>query len=66
MELTKEEKLLIGKYIMDLESGNFLIRPRTDEYKKGLYEFCRIREERHTDKKSMLINEYADSCYYSM
>lgn len=63
MELTKEEKNLICRFIIDLESGNHLLRPRDSDYIEKMREFCRIRNEKPQDEKSRLINEFADSCY---
>lgn len=62
--LTKEEIIDIRKIACDLESGNFLLRPRTKEYMTFMREVCEAIETKdRTPRQTELWNEY-NKCFY--
>lgn len=62
--LTKYEQKLISQIAADSETGNHLLRPRSDEYKAFCKKFDEIvdkKEEERTDKDNQMCEYYA-SC----
>ena len=60
--LTKREKELIENIACDLESGNHLIRPRSEEYWKFSEEFWDASNAKEPTEKQKEILEYYNQC----
>ena len=59
--LTNDEKRLICQAACDLESGNYLIRKRTDEQLKMIEEVLKAinaPEEKRTERQKLIAEEY--------
>ena len=62
--LTEQEQRLISQMAADSETGNHLLRPRSDEYKALLAIFNEIvkkKDEQRTDKGKQIC-EYFAAC----
>jgi hypothetical protein len=62
--LTEQEQRLISQLAADSETGNHLIRPRSEEYKALLTTFNEIvnkKDEQRTDKEKQIC-EYFAAC----
>lgn len=60
--LTEQEQRLISQMSADSETGNHLLRPRSDEYKalrKKFSEIVNKKEEERTDKDKQIFEYYA-------
>ena len=60
--LTDDEQRLISQIATDIETGNHLLRPRSDEYKAFYNTFVEInkkKEEERTDKENQICEYYA-------
>lgn len=60
--LTEQEQRLISQMAADSETGNHLLRPRSDEYKalyKKFGEIVNKKEEERTDKDKQMCEYYA-------
>lgn len=60
--LTEQEQRLISQMAADSETGNHLLRPRSDEYKALCKKFSEIvnkKEEERTDKDKQMCEYYA-------
>ena len=64
--LTDKEKELISQIACDQESGNWLIRPRTDEYWAFYRDFCDAAYAKEPTERQTDILEYYRQCsdYY--
>jgi len=68
--LTDDEQRLISQMAADSETGNHLLRPRSNEYKVFYNTFVEItkkKEEERTDKEKQMCEYYAackDRCAY--
>lgn len=60
--LTREEKELIGQIGCDLESGNHLLRPRSDRYWEFMKEFQEAMKAKEPTEKQRYIKEYYHQC----
>ena len=60
--LTKREKELIENIACDLETGNDLIRPRSDEYWAFSKEFYEASNAKEPTEKQKDIIEYYNQC----
>ena len=60
--LTEQEQRLISQMAADSETGNHLLRPRSNEYKALLKKYSEIvnkKEEECTDKDKQMCEYYA-------
>lgn len=60
--LTEQEQHLISQIAADSETGNHLLRPRSDEYKALYKKFSEIvnkKEEERTDKDKQMCEYFA-------
>ena len=60
--LTDDEQRLISQIAADSESGNHLLRPRSNEYKALYKKFCEIvnkKKEERTDKEKQMCEDYS-------
>ena len=63
--LTEKEKSLISQIAYDMESGNHLIRPRSDEYWTFSREFYEAANAKvPTEKQNEMIEYYNQSTDY--
>jgi hypothetical protein len=61
VSLTKEEKEILSQIAQDQESGNHLLRPRSDKYKELYNELVRVLDSdayNWSDRDMALIREY--------
>lgn len=63
-ELTNEERLMISQIAADLESGNHLLRPRSNEYRKFMREVCvALGAENKTHRQFQITKVYYEQFY---
>ena len=60
--LTQREKELINQIACDHENGNYLIRPRTDEYWAFRKDFCDAAYANELTERQADILEYYRQC----
>ena len=62
--LTEEEMTLISQIAMDLETGNHLLSPRSEEYKRVYKQFAVIVEKPESERtpKETQMCEYLAAC----
>ena len=60
--LTEEEKKYLSDIACDLQTGNHLIHPRSDEYKTHFQMFCDAVNEQEPTEKQKEIKEYVHQC----
>ena len=67
--LTEEEKTYLSAIACDLETGNHLIHPRSDEYKVHYQAFCdAVNSKEPTDKQKEMkeyVKQCSSYCYWS-
>lgn len=63
-QLTTEEKRLLCQIVSDRHSGNHLLYPRSDEYKKMWNAVCDIvnKDEKDRTERDIEICEYMLAC----
>lgn len=63
-QLTNEERLMISQIAADLESGNHLLRPRSNEYCKFMREVCAALDaENKTHRQFQITQAYHEQFY---
>lgn len=60
--LTEKEKELISQIVCDLETGNHLLRPRSEEYWAFSKEFAEAHMTQTPNEKQKEILEYYRQC----
>ena len=60
--LTEEEKTYLSAIACDLETGNHLIHPRSDEYKVHYQAFCDAVNSKELTDKQKEMKEYVKQC----
>ena len=62
MELTKSEKVMLSLIACDNDSGNHLLRERSDEYWQMQKEWAEAAKAESPTEKQTMILEYVHQC----